>query len=220
MKLILALLAVVAAAAGAVVFLMSSAKASAKGIFSDDFSKPSQLWYPGTYSFGIVDYRNGTLHFNVLPNQDVFDVYNKVLIERPAQMTVTVDAQRLAGNEINNMGVICAAGASDRYQLLIGSTGIYGISRVVNGRIKILRVGNDAKAISPDGVNHIVANCQGSRAGRPVFLSLSVNGKLLAHVIDRHGIGYPTNAGVFTASRSAGGPVEVSYDKFVVDAKR
>ena len=127
---------------------------------------------------------------------------------------VEVDAQRIGGPDKNFFGVICRV-ANPRgrlvggYAFYIGSDGRYLITSEsdTNNYTNTLVEGLDPSAIDGNGVNHIRADCVGTK------LALYVNGKKVAEVDD--GSSPKGIPGVAVRSIDASG-VDVLFKNFVV----
>src|SRR4051794_35398063 len=126
-------------AAALTLMLAGSALALSAGsvLLSDKFSHASKRWQPGKYGFGTVSYKTGKLRFALLPGGYSYDI-PKTQWAPVDSMTVSVDARLVSGARHNNMGVICAVDPKNRYQVVVGSNGVYGVSRTQGGKSTVL----------------------------------------------------------------------------------
>jgi hypothetical protein len=150
-----------------------------KVLFKDDFSKPSGGWTTQRDENTVIDYENGG--FRIWVNQPNFD-YWSVPGLRFTDVSIDVDARKLAGPDDNDYGIICRYIDQDNfYGFLISSDGYFGISKRKNGDHAIM----GGQEMRPNTfihtgttLNHIHADCIGST------LTLYVNNEKMAQVTD------------------------------------
>ena len=100
------------------------------------------------------------------------------------------------------------------YALMIAANGSFSIEKRANGGWTSLERGFSSTIRRGRAVNAIVADCTGA-PGRPVALTLRVNGVRVARTIDRERPHGPGNVGLVAESR--GTPMtDVAFDKFVL----
>lgn len=183
--------------------------AGSVSFMNETFSKPSKMWPTGTYSYGKVAFHAGKLRTTVKSDNTLWEVPQKYWGDLKSE-TVTVDANLVSGNHVNNMGVQCVYDAGDYYNVVIGSDGDYGVVRMRTGKGTLLWKENNKKVIHPTAVNHIRADC--TSAGR---IALTVNGTRLFSTVDKHPIGTFSEAGLFIGAHP-GGPATIDFDNFKV----
>jgi hypothetical protein len=222
MKRMWTLALVAAGIAGLATTAAGAARASdavtLKTFLKDNFQRPSPRWHPGTYSFGSIRYAGGALHITAKGGNDVFDLYEHAISLTATDVKVAVDARKSAGIDHNNMGVVCALSSHSRYQLLIGSNGVYGITKILNGKGSVLVGGKHGTGINAHGVNRIVGDCLDT--GHSVKLTLTVNGRRLAGYEDRTSPRLSIEqVGLYASSRDSSGPVDIAYDNFLATGR-
>ena len=149
-------------------------------LFEDDFTDPGTGWDRAQNSSGLTDYSEGSYRIVVnTPNSDFWA--NPGLNYLDA--TIEVEAQKVAGSDENDFGVICRYQDDENfYFFIIGSDGFYGIGAVVNGAEPQL-IGTTEMQFSRrinqgNEPNTIRAECVGN------ILRLYVDGKILDAVTD------------------------------------
>ncbi len=177
-------------------------------LFKDDFSTISGGWSTQRDAHSIIDFDQGG--FRIWVNQPNYD-YWSVPGLRFTDVSIEVNAIKLAGPDDNDFGIICRYQNQDNfYGFLISSDGYYGISKRKNGDHTIIS-GHEMKPSSAIhtgvAVNTIRADCIGST------LTLYVNQQKLAEVTDAE---YPVgDVGVLAGSFTQSG-VDILFKNFIV----
>lgn len=104
--------------------------------FSDNFSDPSSGWWSYSGEEGFMDYQSGSFQIRV-------DLPNWYLINSPGLVTkdsvIEVEAYKSSGPDENLFGVICRyQDGLNFYFFVIGSSGYYGIGKVLEGQPTLL----------------------------------------------------------------------------------
>ena len=148
-------------------------------LFKDDFSEPSSGWDRVNRANGITDYVDGA--YRIFVNTPSYDIWANPGLGF-SDTIIEVEAEKVAGPEDNDFGIICRyQGPQNYYSFLISSDGYYGIVKVVDGQQEL--IDEHTMAYSEvirkgEASNKLNVKCIGNR------LSLSVNGSLLAEVND------------------------------------
>jgi len=201
------------AAGLAAALLLSFCSRGGESLFEDDFSNPSSGWTTSGDPRGLVEYSEGRLRFSVEGAAGAQSTIEGVEgLADLSDVTAEVDVIWPSGG-VRFGGVVCRVKGDRRYTLSIDSDGTYGIFKRGAGRTVDLKYG-----IAPDiregaATNRFRAGCAGD------VLSLHVNGKFLASVVDRD-----FASGAVGLRAGAGGRrdipeterAEVLFDEFVL----
>lgn len=196
--------------------LPGSAPAEDSGIlFQDDFSSSTSGWDSVRDNEAITDYENGS--YRIWVNKTNYNYWaNPGLGDKlPGDVSVEVEAFKLAGPDVNSYGVMCrytvVNDMSNFYYFAVSSDGYEGIFKVQNSEESLL---SDGKGMKPSSqvhpgaaMNRIRAVCVGNT------LTLYVNGQQVDSVTDdslSNG-----DAGLIAGSYDEVG-VDVSFDNFKV----
>jgi hypothetical protein len=188
---------------------VSASTAVAKPLFSDDFSDPSSGWDRVNDEEGINDYANGG--YRIFVNKPNWYFWSNPGLQF-SDVVIDVDAQKNAGPDENDFGIICRYQDEQNFYFFIISTdGYYSIKKIFNGEENWVgmddRGFNDTVIKLGSSLNHITAKCYGSS------LTLSVNGIVLADVNDTDlSLG---DVGLIAGSYENPG-VDILFDKFLV----
>jgi hypothetical protein len=149
-------------------------------LFFDDFSGPNTGWDEYTNENGGTGFADGG--YSIAVNTTDYCFWS-VAYRTFSDVVIEVDAQKLAGSENNEYGVICKLKDNENfYYLSIGSDGYYTIGKLSNGEWVDVTNGQsdfDEYAINSGAdTNHIKASCQGDQ------LSLTVNDVPLIEATD------------------------------------
>lgn len=176
-------------------------------LFSDNFSNPASGWDTRNEANAITDYRNGEFVIFVGNiNTTLWSIPNHYLKDA----SIEVDAREAAGPDNNLFGLICRyQNANNFYRFVISGNGYAGITKRVNGVVKVLS--GDLLSRSPavnkgQATNHLKAVCNGSD------LSFYVNEQLVSQVQD--GDLADGDAGLL-ASTGVHPGVEIHFTNFV-----
>ncbi len=146
-------------------------------VLQDDFSTIDENWNlesSDTVQRGISD---GEFYLKIDDvNTDGWSTYPLALED----VSISVDARKTAGPDVNDYGVMCRYQDPDNYYFLqLGSDGTYAISRYLDGEFTALVDWTSSPAVKTGAeTNHIRATCVGN------LLSLYANDELLATVED------------------------------------
>ena len=146
-------------------------------VLQDDFSTVDTRWNLESSDTVTRNITDGEFLLQIDDtNTDAWSTYPLSLED----VSITVDAHKTAGPDVNNYGVMCRYQDPDNYYFLqLGSDGTYAISRYLNGEFTPLVDWTASDAVrTGDGLNHIRAECRGN------LLSLYANDELLATVED------------------------------------
>jgi molecular chaperone DnaK len=197
-------------------------------LFRDDFSSMSNQWQATTLSAGSLGYAEGAFRFHetargstVLTRPQTFSSTNA-----NAGLRIEVSAQRIAGDTEAGYGIFfrftgkTGNSKSQRfYELEISDQGLFRIRKFVRGEWHNLHV--DVKAVKASTIksgqrNHLRGECVGGQDGRPVRLSLWVNGQLLGEATDSNKPLPPAGDVGMATSTYGHAPIDVAFDDFVV----
>jgi hypothetical protein len=203
-----AVLALLLTACSPETFFTNLSSGDNKVLFKDDFSNTSGGWTTQRDENTIIDYENGG--FRIWVNRPNFD-YWSVPGLRFTDVSIDVDARKLAGPDDNDYGIICRYKDQDNfYGFLISSDGYYGISKRKNGDHTIIGgqgMRPNASIHKSTTINHIHADCIGST------LTLYVNDEKMAQVTDAdYTVG---DVGLLAGSFTQPG-VDVFFQNFLV----
>lgn len=150
-----------------------SAEVKSYTLLQDDFSDKDSGWGQFIYPEGSVGYQDDTYQIAVnVPNSDIFITYPRIYINS----VIEVNANKIAGSDDNNYGVICRyKDERNFYSGQISSDGYAGIVKVKNGNYQLL--GREQMAPVPailggKAINHIRFECLEKT------LTLIVNGEV------------------------------------------
>jgi hypothetical protein len=191
----------------------SKAQTSApvNALYFDNFDSSSSGWSTFNTADGVGEYADGSYRIQV-------DKAGTLLVANPGKdfngdVSIEVDARRLAGPEDNYYGVVCHYKDPNNYYLfMITSDGFAGISMRKAGVDKLISPG--LKFLQMDGikggkaVNHIRVDCIGET------LTLFANGKQVNLAYDHSLTG--GDVGVAVRSGRLEGGTEISFDDFTV----
>jgi hypothetical protein len=183
-----------------------------KVLFSDTFSKASKEWKLGKTEYATSSLHAGKLRMATKPGMGAWLAPLHVFSPTVRDIDVQVSARLVSGNHHNNMGVVCLTGNYARYNVLIGSNGVYGLARVnAQDSATLLKKGYDKTAIRATGVNAIRAHC--TSAGT---VELFVNGKKLFTVVDKAPLGRFERGGVFASANDKTSGATIDFDNLKV----
>lgn len=157
----------------------SNAELPANILFQDDFSDISSGWDQYNDVDAVTDYADGV--YRIFVNTDNTDVWANPGLTF-TDVTIDVDATKVAGPDDNDFGVICRyQDVENFYFFVISSDGFYGIVKVVEGEQAI--IGQENMEFSDvinlgNTSNRIHAECIGEN------LALHVNDQMLLEVSD------------------------------------
>jgi len=183
--------------------------AAPKALFSDDFSDPSTGWDRVEDTEGSNNYSKGG--YRIFVNKQNWYFWSNPGLQF-TDVVIDVDAQKTAGPDENDFGIICRyKDEQNFYFFIIGNDGYYGISKIINGEESLIgmdRMGyNDSTIKLGSSPNHLTAECVGSS------LTLSVNGTVLADVKDTDLTS--GDVGLIAGTYDTPG-VDILFDNFVV----
>jgi len=186
----------------------SGEQSPADVLFQDDFSDPSSGWDQYEGAEGITGYANGV--YRILVNQSDSDYWANPGLSF-TDVIVEVDAEKVAGPDDNDYGIICRyQDTSNFYFLVISSDGFYGIGKAVNGSQELISMANmdfSEEINAGNATNKIKAECIGSQ------LAIYVNGQKLIEVEDTD---YASgDVGLMAGTFSEAG-TDIYFDNFVV----
>ena len=176
-------------------------------LFQDDFASATTGWDRFKAGEGIMDYDGGGYRILVNALQVNFWATPRKVF---SDVSIEVDAGKLAGPDENRIGIICRYTGQEYYFFIISSDGYYGIGIFTNGQTALL--GQSQMQYSPNiktglTVNHLRADCNSDT------LSFYANGSTLGEVHD------PTlqegDIGLLAGTFSQPG-VDVLFDNFAV----
>lgn len=148
-------------------------------LFQDGFDDPSSGWDRVHDQQGLTDYENG--RYRILVNEQNADFWaNPDLDFR--DVVIDVDAEKVAGPDDNDFGVLCRyQDIENFYFLIISSDGYYGIGKVEGGEQSLLdppQMYYSEVILTGNTTNHLTARCKGAE------LKLAVNNQLIAEARD------------------------------------
>ena len=147
-------------------------------LFSDDFSSNANNWTTYSDSDGSVTIRNGALYIKNFTSSGVS--CDSFPGESFSDFILEVETTFIGGNDNNWQQVICRYdGFASYYSLGISADGYYDIEKWDTSGVHILEGPTYSSHINKgQNTNHIKVECIGNS------LSLTVNGHLLAQVVD------------------------------------
>ena len=186
------------------------AEAPGSVLFEDDFSEDTGDWLLFSDQEGSATCENGWLHVRDNPAGLACACYlTGVQFD---DFVLEVDTKLVDGSNYNWHTITARDGGGELanyYRFDIGSDGTYDIAKWVDDVLTILADGSSNRVRPGRGAtNHIRVECVGS------YLSLSVNGHLLAEVSDSSHIAGDIALGCDAPQTSS----EVAFDNLVVSA--
>ncbi|MEX2143216.1 MAG: hypothetical protein WD740_01365 [Anaerolineales bacterium] len=184
-------------------------EAAEQPAFFDDFEDPSGGWFVGVDEFGEARYQDGGYLVAPPANPGGWSTTDSPNDESFSDMSVEVDATKLAGPDVNEYGVYCRLSGDPItfYLGLIGNDGIYAIYERLADDWSLIDGGAAGSLTLNDGSNQLRLDCIGST------ISLYVNGELVAEgTDDTLTLG---EGGVYTGTLNEVG-VEILFDNFSV----
>jgi hypothetical protein len=146
-------------------------------LFKEDFSSETG-WYTDENEDFAIAFAEGGYKFSVfIPYANIWSIRDINLTD----VVLEVEAGRLAGPEDGFYGLVCRqVDADNYYALVIGSTGFYGIGKMLDGEFEFIQEGQDTTNILTGTriFNYLRADCIGDR------LRLYANGQKLLEVQD------------------------------------
>ena len=178
--------------------------------YQDDFSNETTGWPRARTEEGITDYENGVYRIFVnLENQDFLGTPGLAL---QSNVRVEVDANKVAGSDDNDFGVMCRYQDNNNfYQFFVSSDGYVGILKMVEGSSQNISGGQliDHPAVNMGNTrNQIRADCLGDT------LTMYVNGQKVLTAQDTTFIS-GGDVGVFAGTYDEPG-TDIHFDNFVV----
>jgi hypothetical protein len=178
--------------------------------YRDDFSNETTGWSRARTDEGITDYENGV--YRILVNLDNQDFLGTPGLALQSDVRVEVDANKVAGPDDNDFGVMCRYQDNNNfYQFFVSSDGYVGILKMVDGDSQNISGGQliDHPAVNMgNALNHIRADCLGDT------LTMYVNGQ---QVLTAQDTTFTTggDVGVYAGTYDEPG-TDVHFDNFVV----
>jgi hypothetical protein len=150
-------------------------------LFRDGFTDTSGGWESGETEDGSTGYYNGA--YRIFVNQPDYYLWSNPRDLIFIDVRIEVDATKMAGPDINDIGVICRyQNPSNFYFFSISSDGYYAINKFIDGKEEW--IGMEAPIMdnvtirTGTATNHLRADCIQQK------LSFYVNGIHLIDVID------------------------------------
>jgi hypothetical protein len=189
----------------------STKPAQTKSLFSDDFSNTTSGWTVSNTVDGSIGYSADSYTF-LVNNPGTLLLANPGK-SFPGDISVEVDARKIAGPDDNYFGVLCHyRDPQNYYVLMITSDGYSGISMRKDGVDTLISPG--LKFLKMDGIkksastNHIRADCVGEK------LTLYANGKQVSLAYDKSLTG--GDSGLAVRSGELAGGVNIRFDNFTI----
>lgn len=179
-------------------------------VFADDFADTNSGWFVGEDEFGKAEYQDGDYFVAPPTAPGSWSTTDSPNNESFGDMSVEVEATKLAGPDQNEYGVYCRLSGDPAtfYLGLIGNDGIYAIyERTSEEKWSLLDGGAAGSLALNEGSNHLRLDCIGST------ISLYVNLELVAEGSDdslTRG-----EAGLYAGTLDEPG-VEILFDNFAV----
>ena len=146
-------------------------------LFKEDFSSETG-WYTDQNDDFAMAFAEGGYKISVfISNANIWSIRDINL----SDVVLEVEAGRLAGPEDGFYGLVCRqVDADNYYALVIGSTGFYGIGKMLDGEFEFIQEGQDTTNIltGTEIFNNLRADCIGDR------LRVYANGQKLLEVQD------------------------------------
>jgi hypothetical protein len=193
-------------------------------LFHEDFSSPSDYWGAGNRSEGSVRFAQGAYRFHATQKRkEMQSLLQKfALTSTDTRVRIEASARRLAGATDAGYGIVWRIDPSTGsfYQAEIRDNGTYVIQKNLRGRWQrpVLAFGSEKAVINKGKVNHLRLDCTGGQERRPVTVSLSVNGHVLAKVVDRREPLAPAGEVGLVIATYGHAPVDVEFDDFAIYA--
>ena len=182
-------------------------------LFSDDFSNTSSGWTQLKNDSGTIEYSND--YYHILVNKPGILLLANPGKSFPGDVSVEVDARKIAGSDDNYYGILCHYTNPQNYYLLMitsdGFSGIAmrkdGVDTLISPGLKFLKMNGIKKGGS---TNHIRADCVGET------LTLYANGKQVSLAYDKSLTGGDT--GLAVRSGAITGGASIRFDNFMVSS--
>jgi len=201
----LAVLVLVAMACGT-----GSTASSSKVLFQDKFTNTNSGWPHYQTANSTMDYATGGYHINVTKTDLL--TFAKIGKSFQSDVSIEVDATKIAGPDDNYIGVICRyVDVNNFYFFAISSDGYAGIAMYKNNTMSMLSGGNfePSSAIKQGAAtNHLRADCVGTT------LTLYVGGTQVSTVTDST-FTAGGDAGLMARANGTAG-VDILFSNFVV----
>jgi len=193
-------------------------------IFQDDFSSRANGWDDAGSNRAGGHYHNGAYRIYAKPVKDgnaeggAPKSASSVYPSAPPKVSITVEAQRIAGGQDTWYGIACRADAHNSnldYVFLVGD-GHAEIGKEDASGYHELK-GVDTSTLDADAKNSLDADCTGDEDSGYVYLNLYVNSELVAEWTDDTNPLPTGTVGLFVATGpTAKTPVEAEFDNFTV----
>lgn len=177
-------------------------------LFQDSFSNNRSGWNQVTTADGVSNYADGM--YRIFVNRPNMDIWARPSLSFK-NVSVEVDALKVAGDRNNRFGVLCRLTQSDSfYAFVISSDGYYGIAKIKGQDYQLL--GMDAMQPSDlilqgAALNHIRADCVDD------VLTFYINGKKAGEAKDSE---FQTgDVGLIAGSYETAG-TDILFDSFSV----
>jgi hypothetical protein len=179
-------------------------------LFRESFADTSGGWDSIESDEGSTGYYNGAYRIRV--NQTDYYLWSNPQDLTFMDVRIEVDAVKMAGPDLNDIGVICRyKDPGNFYFFSVSSDGYYGVSKFINGEEQWIGMEypqQDKDTIQTGmATNHIRADCIQDK------LSLYVNGVHLIDVID--GDLLEGNVGLIAGTWDTPG-TDILFDNFLV----
>jgi hypothetical protein len=191
-------------------------------LFQDDFSSQANGWDDAGSKRDGGHYRNGAYRIYAKPvtggtakagsPKSASSVYPSA----PPEVSIQVEAQRLAGDQDTWYGIVCRADAhnSDRDYVFVVGDGYAEIGKEDASGYHTLK-GVKTSSLDADAKNSLDADCDGDEGS--VYLNLYVNGELVVEWTDDANPRPNGTVGLFVATgEKAKTAVEAEFDNFTV----
>jgi hypothetical protein len=189
----------------------SESNAPANALYFDNFANVNSGWTRLQNESGTSDYANG--YFHILINKASTLLIATTGKSFAGDVSIEVDARKLAGSDDNFFGVVCHYLDADNYYLfMITSDGYSGIAMDKAGTYTLISPG--LKFLKMEGIksgkatNQIRVDCAGEN------LVLYANGKQVNQAYDKSLKG--GDVGVAVRSGKLEGGTDISFDDFTV----
>jgi hypothetical protein len=177
-------------------------------LFEDDFSDPESGWDVYSDEDVTIGYKDGG--YSITGNKTNWCFWSTIY-RKLSDITIDVDAQKIAGSDGDEYGVMCRYKDEDNFYIFtIASNGYYASGKFIDGKWSSLGEQewefNDV-IHTEAGSNHLKLTCAYNN------FTLEVNGSVLVNVTDpdiRAG-----DVGLYVCAYDTPG-VEVLFDNFIV----
>ena len=179
-------------------------------LFRDGFTDTSGGWESGETEEGSTGYYNGA--YRIFVNRPDYYLWSNPRDLIFIDVRIEVDATKMAGPEINDIGVICRYKDPENFYFFsISSDGYYGVSKIINGQEQWIGMEepqlDNVTIRTGTATNHLRADCIQQK------LSFYVNGK---HLIDVNDSDLSQgNVGLIAGTWDSPG-TDVLFDNFLV----